>query len=78
MLNNYGWGLENCLFSNLFHILRLDGAKLFLFLFMLLLFFMISLWETLKILFPVFSVVYGVTTGFGKFARVVIPVDKLK
>ena len=39
---------------------------------------MISLWETLKILFPVSSVVYGVTTGFGKFARVVIPVDKLK
>ena len=31
-----------------------------------------------KILFLVFSVVYGVTTGFGKFARVVIPLEKLK
>ena len=25
-----------------------------------------------------FTVVYGVTTGFGKFARVVIPPEKLK
>lgn len=77
MLNNYGWGLENCLFSNLFHILRLDGAKLFLFLFILLFFYDFFMGD-FKFLFPVFSVVYGVTTGFGKFARVVIPVDKLK
>jgi hypothetical protein len=29
-------------------------------------------------MFPFFTVVYGITTGFGKFARTVIDFDKLE